>query len=475
MTHDESSTYLNYIDQPLWECFYLAKCWGTANLHLINTLLMQLTVGLFGTDEFFVRLPNLMGHVVYLVYSALLVRSISHNHWVRIGSFLLLNTNPYLLEFFSLGRGYGLACAFMIMSLYYLYRFWDDRQLKSLIWCYVATILAILSNFTFLNYWAALTAVVGLAVIQGWLNREILPGISVLKADSYQPSPHAMAAVIGGSALLLFAMLYYPISFLRKLGEFEYGSNTLAETYHRLLNDSIQTQGYFGPDTLPVFKVMGIVFVLAALVYGLSLVRKKETASQQYLFSSCLLVLVFFLAIITQRYLLGTKYLVDRKAVIFIPLLGIPFVVALHHWATTRYQKVFTGFAIALTAFLILHMTRTFNLHRCQEWYYDVHTREVLEYVSSRVKPGEKVKLGEYWLFTHSSNFYIRTQELDFVEPIKYEKKVRTDRLYDYYYVEPSHGKVIHPDYVLEKKFGWVAVLYRRKDVVPYDGQAMEL
>ncbi|MEM7367461.1 MAG: hypothetical protein AAF587_02600 [Bacteroidota bacterium] len=479
MTHDESSTYLNYINQALWECFYLPVCWGTANLHLINTLLMQITVGLFGADEFFVRMPNLIGHLIYLISSGLLVRSISSNHWLRIACFLLLNTNPYLLEFFSLGRGYGLACAFMMMSLYYLYKFLTNKQANALIWCYIGAILAILSNFTFLNYWAALTAVIGLMVIQAYLQKEFIPALSL---NSPKPEGASMSAITPtrmllisvSSAVLLLLFLYFPISYLRQLGEFEYGSNTLAETYTRLLNDSIQTEGYFGKNTLPTFRIIGLAFALPALLTGLIAGRKKETALQQYLFSSSVLVLIFFLAIITQRYLLGTKYLVDRKAVIFIPLMGIPVVMTLQYWGR-RYTKVMTGFAIVLTGFLVLHMSRTFNLTQCQEWYYDAYTRDMLEYVSTRVKPGERVKLGGYWLFTHSSNFYIESQNLDFVGPMRYEKKVRTDRLYDYYYVEPSHGDIIHPDYVLEKRFGWVARLYRRKDVVPYDGVAQSL
>lgn len=463
MTHDESSTFLNYINQSLWECFYLPVCWGTANLHMLNTLLMQFTVGLWGTEEFVVRLPNLLGHTIYLIYSLLLLHRINSNHWVRICGFLLLNANPYFLEFFSLGRGYGLACAFMMMSCYYLYRYVQDDTPKALIWSYVTAILAVLSNFTFLNYWAALTAVLGIGWLLGKGNR---------KESANLKSPEIW--VIGVSALLLGAMLYYPISFLQALGEFEYGVKSLQETYYFLLNDSIQHQGYFGKATLPVFGGIGLAILLPSIATGLSYWNQLTTAWQRYFFGFCLLVLIFFLALITQRYLLGTNYLVNRKAVIFIPLLGIPVTMALQSWSE-RSHKLFSGFAIVLSLFILLHASRTYNLQQCREWYYDQYTRDMLSYMSGVVEDGHTAKLGAYWLFSHSSNFYIQTQDLDFVTPIIYEKELRTDRFYEYYYIQAEQADQIHPDYEVEKHFGKIGILYRRKDVKAYSGMEKDL
>ena len=116
MTHDESSTYLNYINQPLLECFYSEVCWGTANLHLVNTFFMQISVKLFGPHPFFVRLPNVLAHAIYLFFSFKLVRNLTDKWGLMVAGFLIINAHPYLLDFFSLGRGYGMACGFIFLQ-----------------------------------------------------------------------------------------------------------------------------------------------------------------------------------------------------------------------------------------------------------------------------------------------------------------------------------------------------------------------
>ena len=165
MTHDESSTFFNYLHRNVWASFFSPEYWGTANLHITNTLLMQVTVGLFGTKEIFVRMPNLIAHVIYLFFSARLVMRVNSNIWIALAGFIILNTNPYFLDFFSLGRGYGLAAAFSMMSFYYLYQYLHERSFAALIGCFMGAFLAVISNFTYLNFYAALLAFVGLGTL----------------------------------------------------------------------------------------------------------------------------------------------------------------------------------------------------------------------------------------------------------------------------------------------------------------------
>ena len=62
---------------------------------------------------------------------------------------------------------------------------------------------------------------------------------------------------------------------------------------------------------------------LPALIAGLALGRQRATPQQQPFFALTLLVVILLLALIIQRHMLGIQYPENRKAIIFIPLLGI--------------------------------------------------------------------------------------------------------------------------------------------------------
>ena len=453
MTHDESSTYLNGINQPIWECFFSAKCWGTANMHILNTWLMQLTVGIFGAKEFFVRLPNVLAHVIYLTYSVLLIRRLSNGFLVAVAGFLIINANPYVLEFFSLGRGYGLAMGFTMMSLYYLWNWLDKQSNQAIIWCFVAAALAVISNFTFLNYLATL---IGFFILSAMLNWS--------RTDKYLPffadrrellGSHYQAFIaLSVTVTVLAVLLYVPITSLRQLGEFEYGADSIKHTLRHLAQDSLKNQGYLSNWTAEFFMTIGLGGTSLAVLRGLFGMRKKsQSVFDRFYVASSIIWLALVAGLMVQYHLLGTKYLLHRTALIFIPLSCIPFFCFLSK-VYIRFPKMMMGISIVISGFMVYHFHRVSNLVQCREWYYDAQTRQMIQYVSAKAKPDEKINLGLYWLFTHSSMFYIETRNLDFFEPIIYEKELRKDTFYDYYYVEPHQRDIIHEDYVEEKNFG---------------------
>src|SRR5665213_1523943 len=124
-TRDESFTYLEYVRKGILVLSHYNTT--SANNHLLNTWLMELSSKIFGISEFSLRLPNVLAHTLFLIYSAKLVAKLNSNLLI-IGSFLILNLNPFLLDFFSLARGYGLSIALMMASLYYAYIFIAENR-----------------------------------------------------------------------------------------------------------------------------------------------------------------------------------------------------------------------------------------------------------------------------------------------------------------------------------------------------------
>lgn len=82
IVHDEALTYELYIAAPLSRVF----SYFDANHHFLNTLLMRLSVALFGASECALRLPALAGAALYFaaVYQIAVnaFRTSARPHWL---------------------------------------------------------------------------------------------------------------------------------------------------------------------------------------------------------------------------------------------------------------------------------------------------------------------------------------------------------------------------------------------------------
>jgi hypothetical protein len=159
-TIDEAATYLNYVSSDILAIFRF----DSLNNHFLNTLLTKICWSLGGPSEFALRLPNLLAYVVYLFFCFRIVDKFAKDRVVAVCGFLLLNLNPYVLDFFSLCRGYGLSLAFLMAALFFFFSFLDGTiegrpgQYRRLNLSLAAAALAVLSNFSLLNVYVSLIA-----------------------------------------------------------------------------------------------------------------------------------------------------------------------------------------------------------------------------------------------------------------------------------------------------------------------------
>ncbi|MCU0600181.1 MAG: hypothetical protein MUE70_13110, partial [Desulfobacterales bacterium] len=121
-THDESFTWLNYVNQASLIDIITINPVIMANDHILNSLMMKFFSSFLGNNQFVLRLQSLLAHLLYIICSIGLV-SRFNNQWYALGSFILLNVNPYMLDFFSLARGYALGNGFLMASMYFIYQY----------------------------------------------------------------------------------------------------------------------------------------------------------------------------------------------------------------------------------------------------------------------------------------------------------------------------------------------------------------
>ena len=111
ITVDEAYSFLNYS--------YVENVLniGIANNHLLNSYLVTLFQN-FGYSEIFLRLPNVIFGWIYIA----LVINVSLKSKNYLLSLFLLILNPYVIDFFTISRGYGITTSLIFLSIYsYLY------------------------------------------------------------------------------------------------------------------------------------------------------------------------------------------------------------------------------------------------------------------------------------------------------------------------------------------------------------------
>jgi hypothetical protein len=211
ITLDEAFTYQHFVAPPLYQVMTSYD----ANHHVVNSLLAMLTTRLFGVSELTLRIPSLLGGLIYLLAVRAIVLYVFSAEWA-IAAFALLSLNPFVLDYLSAARGYGLALGFLMCALWFLLR---SRWSPGGICCG----LAVASNLSFAYPVVALAAMVLLADVTKasfgrFLERVSVPAVVIPFVMYVLPLSHANSQQFAFSAPSLMHALrgYVDLTFLRK-------------------------------------------------------------------------------------------------------------------------------------------------------------------------------------------------------------------------------------------------------------------
>ena len=120
ITVDEAFTYQNFVAPPLSQVMTTYD----VNHHVLYSLLAKITTSLFGLSALTLRMPSLLGGLIYLVAGRVMVLRVFSPAW-SLMAFALLSLNPFVLDYLSAARGYGMALGFLMWALWFLlHRSW---------------------------------------------------------------------------------------------------------------------------------------------------------------------------------------------------------------------------------------------------------------------------------------------------------------------------------------------------------------
>ena len=424
ITFDEAATGQAFVDGPLSNAFI----WDFGN-HLLFTLLAKATTAFLGTSEFALRLPTLLGAVLYVASIWLLGRRVLPSAEKRLACVAILTLNPLVLDFLCAARGYGLALGLFMMAACLLHmaadrggwqQAWRALIAGALLGLSVTASLPFLTPILGLGAGFALLATLNRRPEKPRWGRVLRVGLCVgLPAGAVSLAlllPHFMQFHNTGG-LQSFPGLDSPWKSLRSL----FCGAVLSRWCPIWTTRDSEQQGWVGPAAdVGAYCLLTGLLVVAGAHAAMAIYRKVrgkslaglETSPQedrrrnlQLLMGAGAVGWLFFAAVLHAA--AGVSYPVDRGVIFLVPTLTW-YCVLIGRGSRPARQggKVRLGswakMAIALSVAALYALQLRVGWFR--EWRYDAGSRRVYEQITMRTKG--TVAVGSLWFYAPSLSFY---------------------------------------------------------------------
>jgi hypothetical protein len=119
ISHDEALIYEWYLSGPWSDLVNFEH----GNHHVLADVLSKLSITVFGVSEISLRLPSLLSGLLYFCSIYALSLLLFGKGALFLLAVAFLSLNPFVLDYFVLSRGYGLALGFFFYALYQLVRY----------------------------------------------------------------------------------------------------------------------------------------------------------------------------------------------------------------------------------------------------------------------------------------------------------------------------------------------------------------
>lgn len=365
LAHDELLTFFTYI-QP-GDFLPYESFWDTNN-HFFNTFLSWGSYQLFGSSQLSLRLPNLLGSLLYLWFSYRLFIQIKFTP-LRIGLALALWLSAYFIEFFSMNRGYGLSMGLMITAIFMAHRALVSGEIKYYLMATISMILALSANLTLM-----ITTIV------------LLVFISVYAIVKFIGSKQSSYILKGFIPLLLGCWpVYYWICYgfaLKERGLLYYGRSS--GFWDTTVDSLIVTMFEKFPipyEFLVVFPLLGLAIAIFFWFKSHKNVAFANLLAQPGFLFACLLFGNIIATMLLAKFV-AVLYPADRGALYYIPLFLLTSAFLLDECGK---QKILSWLMLPIL-FLPIHFLTTMNLSHSSFWQKEHMPEAFFKLVENDVK-----------------------------------------------------------------------------------------
>ena len=425
ITYDEAVTYNQYVSQG-WATIFLS--WSSNN-HAFHSILMKFSTDILGSSHVSIRIPALIGGILYLLAVERLCRIFCKGRVDYVLSLSALATSPFILDFLVIARGYSLALGFLMLSLFLCGSILcrtevagGRRHLRRtyfLISCLSALSVASNLSFAFVN--------VSLLVVSFSWSR-LLNGLPHGKPYSREEVwQDFKVLVIPGSVLFL---LLNPAILKIDRYELYWGSQNWSQVYRSLIEALFDDFVKKDLWSIPLEPFMWVVynlpwlFALCILVGGIevlkSVVKSYQTGSildgNQKLWLFVFAIIAVTMALHSLAYLvLGVLLPKERTGIFFVSFSMLLAAISIGTFRRSPLQSIFRTCGRMSLLFAVIYFLSSFHWNYFRNWKYDSGSKDI--FLALRALKGDYYqKLGIDWLLEPSLNFYrIYYNDYDFL------------------------------------------------------------
>jgi hypothetical protein len=406
LTSDEALTYLFYLDGPINKIFFSPY---EANNHVLNSVLCWVSIHLFGLNEFNLRIPSLAASVVFFATVYRLSSWLFEKRVLHVLAVVLLAGNPYLLDFFSLARGYSLALAFFSLALFNVMLSVRDAELQPerlfriALWLAASVTANLAYLFPAVALWVTLALLASRYTGTRW--QSVLPLASRFLRFGFGPF-----------LVFSFCVLIMPLHYATK-DTFYFGAGSWHDTVESLVSPTL-----FHNARIPLLAKWPALFwaiyqrsqtvfvpVLALLACALAvaaLLRWRQANAA--LFVAAVTFAVLLLGLSFAFYALGVKLPMMRTALYLLVLLPLPFLALLGIRSERWERRAGLSLSPLLVLWALFYVAQWNTARSVIEWRFDASTREFAKAIEIlRVAcRQDSIRVGGSWIFGSSLNFY---------------------------------------------------------------------
>jgi hypothetical protein len=442
ITIDEAFTYDQFVVDPPYP--------GAVNFAPYNynlyTVLAKLSVRVFGLSEFTFRLPSVLGGLLYFFALLRLCQLLfGASAWMLL-AVAINSLNPFVLDYLSAARGYGLALGFWTLGAYYATR-WiiDGRTGSDSMWLMIKTGialgLALASHITEAFAVAALEAVlVGILFVDRLVARD---GRAAARFPIRFGLPLCLITLAVAAPIL-----WQPLHYFSK-ETIDGGAKRYREGIESLLTVSLM----YRPTELTswdttnlvtdAFWILSLVLFAGLAIATIRIVRHwvKEKSfdalprlDRLLLLFSATALLTFLLLRIEPK-VLHHPYYASRRLLFTLPLVLTACTLWLRWLSGGRVpQRAFAFAGASLVTLTALNFALEFNVKSYKGWEFNAAARQVVDILRERYAsdPKRGIRVGLNWLLADSVSFYRSMYKLDWMEPVTRESP---ECYFDYYVV----------------------------------------
>ncbi|MGQ0829462.1 MAG: fascin domain-containing protein [Bacteroidota bacterium] len=394
-----------------------------------------------------------MGFIVYATATYAILKN--KNIFIVLTGFTLLLLNPYLLDFFSIARGYGIALGLFMAAFYFFIKAHGDTKknfVKNAFLSLFFSLLATTANFTYINFYFASLVIF------------IFEFFILIKKDevewSKKRSIYAWIVVV-----LNIACIYGIVSILlilKKAGQLYFGgyhNNFIDDTLLSLIHGFIYKSYYGEIAGIALRQLIMSVFILTLLYQYI-----KEYDA---LYRITIVLFIMIGGSIVEYYIFDTPYPSGRTALIFVPLFGVYLLFSVEK-LLSYVKKHILFHAISILIFLVIsvpfsyHFIKNINFNYVYEWPYDSNTKQAIQKIKEAYEKYSNkdrgIVISNSWVFEPSINHYKRIYSMDymteatrdpvhasadFIYLLQSDMKPEIKKLYSVLYMFPSTKSIL--------------------------------